>query len=135
MRLLLDTNVLVAALVARGTCADLVEHCVRTHVVISSRVLLDELSDVLVRKLRQREADARAAARLFAETFTLALPEPLDPPVCRDRDDDVVLAAALAGKCAAIITGDKDLLVLDPFRGVRILGPSAFWKWEAEAHE
>ena len=62
-------------------------------------------------------------------------PDTLDPPACRDRDDDVVLATALAGECAAIITGDQDLLILDPFRGIRVLAPSAFWKWESEHGE
>ena len=131
MKLLLDTNVLVAALVARGTCSDLLEHCVRHDVVISSRPLLDELRDVLTRKFRQRAADVRATVRLFEETFTLVPPAPLEAPVCRDTDDDVVLATARAGECAAIVTGDQDLLVLDPFQGIRVLAPSAFWKWES----
>ena len=131
MRLLLDTNVLVAALVARGVCSDLLEHCVRQHSVISSRPLLNELHEVLVRKFRQREVDVRAAVRLFADTFVLVAPDALEPPACRDRDDDVVLATALAGECAAIITGDQDLLIMDPFQGIRVLAPSAFWKWES----
>ena len=76
--------------------------------------------------------DVRAALQLFAETFTLETPDTLDPPVCRDGDDDVVLATALAGECAAIISGDQDLLILNPFRGIHVLAPSAFWKWESE---
>ena len=135
MKLLLDTNVLVAALVARGTCSDLLEHCVRHHVVISSRPLLDELRDVLTRKFRQRAADVRATVRLFEETFTLVTPVPLEAPACRDTDDDVVLATARAGECAAIVTGDQDLLILDPFQAIRVLAPSAFWKWESEHEE
>jgi putative PIN family toxin of toxin-antitoxin system len=132
VKLLLDTNVLVAALIARGTCSDLLEHCVRQHIVISSQPLLSELREVLDRKFRQRDVDVRSALRLFAETFTLVAPDALDPPTCRDGDDDVVLATALAGECAAIITGDQDLLILDPFRRIRVLAPSAFWKWESE---
>ena len=132
MKLVLDTNVLVAALVARGVCGDVLEHCVRSHIVISSHALLDELRDVLLRKFRQREADVRAAVGLFAQTFTLVAPQVLDTPACRDRDDDIVLATALAGECAAVVTGDQDLLVLDPFRSIRIVAPSAFWKWESE---
>jgi uncharacterized protein len=135
VKLLLDTNVLVAALVARGTCSDLLEHCVRQHVVISSQPLLNELREVLDRKFRQRAVAVRSALRLFAETFTLVTPDALDPPTCRDHDDDVVLATALAGECAAIITGDQDLLILDPFRRIRVLAPSAFWKWESEHEE
>lgn len=132
MNLVLDTNVLVAALVARGVCGDLLEHCVRSHRVVSSLALLDELREVLARKFRQRDADVRAAVGLFTETFTLVTPPELDAPACRDPDDDVVLATAVAGQCSAVITGDQDLLVLDPFQQVRILAPSAFWRWEAE---
>ena len=50
-------------------------------------------------------------------------------PICRDRDDDVVLATALAGECAAVITGDEDLLVLKQLRAIRMLAPSGFWRW------
>ena len=135
MRLVLDTNVLVAALMARGTCNDLLEHCVRHHVVISSRPLLNELRDVLTRKFRQRATDVRATVRLFEERFTLVTPVPLEAPVCRDTDDDVVLATALAGECVAIVTGDQDLLILDPFQGIRVLTPAAFWKWESEEEQ
>jgi putative PIN family toxin of toxin-antitoxin system len=131
VRVLLDTNVLVAALVARGTCGDLLEHGVRVHTIISSRELLDELEDVLVRKLRQRKADARSAAKLFAGTFTLVVPGSLAAPVCRDQDEDRVLATALSGQCTVIVSGDRDLLVLAPFEGIRIMPPAAFWKWEA----
>jgi len=133
--LLLDTNVLVAALVARGTCSDLLEHCVRHHIVITSRPLLDELRDVLTRKFRQRPTDVRATVRLFEDTFTLVTPVALEAPACRDPDDDVVLATAFAGESAAIVSGDQDLLVLDPYRGIRVLTPSAFWKWESEYSE
>ena len=131
MKLLLDTNVLVAALVAHGVCSDLLEQSVRHHVVMSSRPLLDELRDVLTRKFRQRAIDVRAALRLFEETFTLVTPVPREAPACRDTDDDLVLATARAGECAAIVTGDQDLLILDPFQGIRVLAPSAFWKWES----
>jgi predicted nucleic acid-binding protein len=42
VKLLLDTNVLVAALVARGTCSDFLEHCVGQHLVVYSQSLLNE---------------------------------------------------------------------------------------------
>ena len=135
MNLVLGTNVLVAALMARGVCGDLLEHCVRSHTVVSSSALLGELREVLTRKFRQRDADVRAAVGLFAGTFTLVTPPVLDPPTCRDPDDDVVLATAVAGQCGAVITGDQDLLVLDPFQQIRILGPSAFWQWEGEQEQ
>ena len=132
MRVLLDTNVLVAALVARGTCSDVLEHCVRQHDVITSQPLLDELAEVFERKFQQRRVDVRGALQLFAAKFVVVVPGELEPPTCRDRDDDVVLATGLAGRCAAIVTGDQDLLILDPFRDIRVLAPSTFWQWESE---
>ena len=62
---------------------------------------------------------------------TLVVPAPLESSVCRDADDDLVLATARTGERAAILTGDQDLLVLDPFHGIRVLAPSGFWKWES----
>jgi len=64
----------------RGVCGDLPEHCVRLHVGISSRPLLDELRDVLTRN--QRAVDVRGAVRLLGETLITARvrnvePEPL----------------------------------------------------------
>jgi putative PIN family toxin of toxin-antitoxin system len=46
--------------------------------------------------------------------------------VCRDPHDDKFLEAAVNGRADVLITGDKDLLELHPFRGIQILGPAAF---------
>ena len=46
--------------------------------------------------------------------------------VCRDSKDDKFLDVALNGEAHAIITGDQDLAVLDPFHGVRIVCPAVF---------
>jgi putative PIN family toxin of toxin-antitoxin system len=49
--------------------------------------------------------------------------------VCRDPKDDIFLDVALNGEAKAIITGDEDLLELDPFHGVRIVKPAEFLVW------
>jgi putative PIN family toxin of toxin-antitoxin system len=46
--------------------------------------------------------------------------------VCRDPEDDVYLELAVASEAWAIATGDEDLLVLDPFRQIRILRPADY---------
>ena len=68
---------------------------------------------------------------MLRSRMELVEPVPLGAPVCRDPDDDWVLATAVAGTCECIVTGDKDLLSLGEYRGVRILAPSAFWNYEA----
>jgi putative PIN family toxin of toxin-antitoxin system len=45
---------------------------------------------------------------------------------CRDPKDDRFLEAAVNGRADVIITGDKDLLEFDPFRGIAILAPAAY---------
>ncbi len=45
---------------------------------------------------------------------------------CRDPKDDKFLELAIGGKAACIVSGDKDLLVLHPFRGIPILTPAGF---------
>ena len=115
MRILLDTNVLIAALIARGVCHQLLEHCVRNHELVTSEFILNELREKLVEKFNYSAQVADEVIGLLRSRMEVALATVLDAPVCRDPDDDNVLAAALAGDCAAIVTGDNDLLVLKEF--------------------
>jgi len=132
MRVLLDTNVLIAAFIARGTCSDLFEHCARNHILITSKLLLQELGDKLAGKFGYSRQDTRDVMALLRSKMEVVEPAPLNQSVCRDPDDDddVVLAAALVGECDCIVTGDEDLLVLERFQGIPILAPSDFWRHE-----
>lgn len=131
MRLVLDTNVLIAAFVARGTCHELLEHCERSHEMVGSGFILQELESKLLRKFKVPPERAAAAVALVRSQMELVEPAALDAPVCRDPDDDWVLATALAGGCECIVTGDKDLLALQTFAGIRILSPASFWSYES----
>lgn len=130
MRVLLDTNVLIAAFIARGACSELLEHCVRNHTLISSKPLLQELEEKLSDKFGFTRQEIREVAVLLRGKTEIVEPVSLDQSVCRDPDDDVVLATALAGECECIVTGDKDLLVLERFRQIPILAPADFWRHE-----
>ena len=46
--------------------------------------------------------------------------------VCRDPDDDELLEIAVVGRADCLVTGDQDLLVLDPFQRIPILTPAGF---------
>jgi putative PIN family toxin of toxin-antitoxin system len=131
VRIVLDTNVLIAAFVSRGVCHDLFEHCERTHDLVGSDFILKELQGKLLKKFRVPPASVAAAVELVRVRTEIVRPHALDPPACRDPDDDWVLATALEGRCECIVTGDKDLLALDPFGALRIVAPGAFWEFEA----
>jgi len=132
VRVLLDTNVVVAAFVARGRCSELFEHCALEHELVTSEPLIEELSGAL-KELELSERDVVRAVRLYRRRARLATPAVLDQPVCRDPDDDLVLATAVGGPCRCIVTGDKDLLVVGRFRGIEILRPAQFWEFELTA--
>jgi putative PIN family toxin of toxin-antitoxin system len=130
-----DTNVPVSAALLSGSRADLCVSnvLVRQLPLVFSTATYEELADVLMRaKLdryvsrRTREALLRTwrmAAVIFPEA---ALREEVRD--CRDPDDDKFLELALASAARAIVTGDADLLVLDPWRGVRIVKLTDFEK-------
>ena len=94
--------------------------------MVSSKKLLEELRRILVKKMKVDEAlSGEIIAELVSE-FELVEPESLSKPVCRDADDDIVLATALAARAEVIVTGDADLLVLKKFQGIKIISPRQF---------
>ena len=123
MKIVFDTNVLFSAFVAHGACAGLYEECLlRTRVVVSHAILV-ELRAKLVAKARLSPGEAEEVVQAIAANAEVVAPRPLPAPVCRNPDDDMVLATALAANATAIVSGDQDLLVLGKFRDIPILNP------------
>lgn len=127
MRIVIDTNVLLSALLWHGTPHALFKQ-VRSGTVelVLSQTLLEEFSEVITRQkfaaIIQRTT--RTPERILHELQALAemvVAPPLPQPVCRDPDDDAVLACALAAQADLIVSGDADLLVLEQFQGIRIV--------------
>jgi putative PIN family toxin of toxin-antitoxin system len=121
----LDTNVVFAALVANGLCREVFRRTVVLGGLTSSDALVAELEGVISRNL-QPTPEVTLFLKEFRRHVRLVEPSPLPSPICRDPDDDVVLATAIAGTADAIVTGDQDLLVLVDHQGIRILSPRQF---------
>ncbi len=130
MKLVLDTNVLIAAFITHGVCNELLEYCAINHEIILSAFILDEVREKLVRKFDFSSREAEEVIRLLKSRAVLVTPRKLEEPACRDPDDDKILGTAIAGDCECIVTGDKDLLVLRRVRGIRVVNPSDFWATE-----
>lgn len=130
MRVLLDTNVLIAAFIAHGTCHDLFEHVTRHHQLVTSRYILDELVRHLLGKFHFSKKESLEVVTLIRERAELVSAEPIELPCEIDPDDLPVLGAALAGSCHCLVTGDKELLELGRVGNIPILPPSQFWKFE-----
>jgi putative PIN family toxin of toxin-antitoxin system len=126
VKIVLDTNVIIAALIARGVCHELLEHCVLRHTLLTSAFILNETREKLTEKFGYPVEFADEAVALLRSRMKMVTPAALQKQVCRDPDDDSVLALALSGECDCIITGDKDLLLLKVYEGIEIVRPRDF---------
>jgi putative PIN family toxin of toxin-antitoxin system len=135
MRVFFDTNVLIAAFISHGICAELFEHCLTRHAILTTEWILDEYRKSLKEKFAFDKHLIEMSLSLLETNLTVVEVQPLEKKVCRDADDDNVLAGALSGKADCLITGDKDLLILKKFTKIPIISPKDFWKLEAKTSE
>ncbi len=125
MKLVFDTNVLLSAILVPGTCRELLRGRALAHDWHTSEALLAEFADKLTSKL-DVDPERTPLYLVYRRRVLMVTPAALAKPICRDPDDDLVLATALAAHADAIITGDKDLLILRKHGGVRIRTPRQF---------
>ena len=128
MKAVFDTNVLVAAFVSEGVCSKLLIRARKRqfHLFVSP-FILQEFERVLVRKLAVPKGEARDAVRLVSEAaLVILLPPELEVPICRDSNDDNILACSLAAETDYLVTGDADLLELRSFRSTLTISPRNF---------
>ena len=131
MRVVLDTNVLVSAALKQksmpGMAALVVE---RRGGLLKSRVTEQQLFEVIARPYFASLIDPETQdwlKTLMAAAEMVTIIERI--AVCRDPTDDKFLELAVNGHADLIVTGDGDLLVLNPFREIPIVTPAAFVQW------
>jgi putative PIN family toxin of toxin-antitoxin system len=95
----------------------------KDHDLIRSGDLTQEIRRVLSVKMRMTHENVKAAMDEFEVAAQLLAPLPVPDSACRDPRDIHVLGLAAAGHAGLLVTGDKDLLVLKSFRGIRIVNP------------
>ena len=126
MKVVLDTNVLVAAFATRGLCEAVLVACLGSHEVVLSEHILKELRRHLRGKLKVPARQGDAILAFLREQATLVRPAKVPADACRDRSDLAVLGTAAAAAADCLVTGDRDLLDLGEFHGTAILSPRAF---------
>lgn len=129
MRLILDTNILVSALVFKSEKANtVVRHAAKKHTLLFSESTFKELKSTLLKPKFAEIAELKIIRNFLFNLVRIGeFMEPTEKiAVCRDPKDNKFLELAVAGNADLIVTGDKDLLVLNPFRGIKIISPSDF---------
>ena len=130
LRLVIDTNVLVSGLLTQNSIPQRVyDYAIAQATLLQSQATLSELERVLIRPKFDRYVSLERRLRFIASLVNRA--EYVDVnetfELCRDPKDNSLLELAASGQASHLITGDQDLLVLNPFRNIVIQKPSAFW--------
>ncbi len=128
MRVVLDTNVLISALIfPGGPPEDVYRLALEGRVeLITSSVLLAELGRVLVDKFGWSSDRAEAAVAQVARVGRVVVPRERVAEIAEDPADDRVLEAAQAGQAEVIVSGDRHLVKLGRWREIEIVRPAAF---------
>ena len=121
MRVVLDTNVLLAGFATHGLCEALLTLVYRDHIVILSEHILDEVSRHFSGKFKATKAQAEAVVAFLRSSSEIVEPAVVPRGTLRDKDDLPVLGTAVAGAAACLVTGDQELLSLGRFQRVDIL--------------
>jgi len=126
VKVVLDTNVLLAAFATRGLCEAVLEACLASQELFVSEHILTELRRHLTGKLRVPVQQADDILAFLREHAQIVQPAPLPATACRDRTDLPVLGTAIAAKAGCLVTGDRDLLELKRFGEISIVSPREF---------
>jgi uncharacterized protein len=122
VRVVIDTNVMVSALIANGKPRRLVSRLLAHHSVISSEEMLRELADVLSReKFGLTKAQVNRYLSIYLSNSNMVILRSKVRAVAEDPDDDIVLGTAASGDAEYIVTGDRHLLILHQFKGTGIV--------------
>jgi len=129
LRIVVDTNALISRLLlADSVAARAVRKAVDEGQLLASEATMMELADVLSRPKFDPYVsieDRREFVRLLGGIVEL-VPIIAEVQACRDPRDDKFLDVAVNGDADLIVTGDRDLLTLDPFRGIPIRTPAQY---------
>ncbi len=127
MKLVLDSNVIVAAFAARGLCHSLLELCLYDHSIFLDDNLLSEVSNKLRTKIKLPDQLVKEIISFLKSHAQTICSLPLEERVSRDRNDDKIISLAISAKADFIISGDNDLLVLKRYQSIPILSPRDLW--------
>lgn len=125
MRLVLDTNILIAAALRGGFSEEILSMAAQGDfgVLVCSEEILNELIEKLVNKFQWLVYDAKSFANEIRKASEIVETKIKVDVVKNDPDDNKILECALAGKADLIVSADQDLIKLKKFRGIGIVHP------------
>jgi len=127
MKIVLDSNIIVAAYAGRGICNSLFELCLDRYIVIISEFILSEVQKALHDKLKIPQKKVKIIIDYLKEFCIVSAYTKITENICRDKNDNDIIALAISNEVDYLITGDNDLLILKKYKHVKIISPREFW--------
>ena len=136
MRVLLDTNVLLAGFFSRGLCQSVLDYCADPDhcTLITSDPILDEFERIATIKFRVPAEKLAIPVGFLRRHATVVKPALVPADSCPDTKDLHVLGAAVAGSADVLVSGDNDLLRLISFQKIPIISPRSFYSQAMQQH-
>jgi uncharacterized protein len=123
-----DTNVLLAAIITEGICSKLLHRArIGEFSLVSCPFIMKELRRILSKKFRLSQEELALAMEPINEAISQVIEHNLNiSDVCRDADDDNIIACAVAARADYLVTGDSDLLEIKSYKDTKIITPRDF---------
>lgn len=134
-RIVIDANIFVSAtILPRSVPRQAVNRALNDGIILLSEATLRELTKTLFRSRFDDYLSVKERELFLAQLAQAAEFVPIIQRVnkCRDPKDDKFLEVALNGRSDVIITGDEDLLSLNPWRGIAIVRPAQYIKQQRD---
>lgn len=98
MKIVLDTNVIVAAFAARGLCNDVLEICLAEHEIILSKHIITEIENNFAKKIKLPDSMIKDTISYLENKSHLVSPADIPSSICRDKDDLAAIGTAVSGQ-------------------------------------
>ncbi len=127
MKLIFDTNVLIAAFATHGICHSLFEYSVENCTIVISNYIIEELHDKFLTKFKMPEEKIEKIVAFLIDSCLISNHRDFTKQFSRDVKDDPILGIIDMQMVNYLVTGDKDLLILKEYKTVPIISPRELW--------
>ncbi|OIP98184.1 putative toxin-antitoxin system toxin component, PIN family [bacterium CG2_30_40_12] len=127
IKAVLDTNVYISAIIFGGNPRAIIELCINNMVdTYTSSLILLEIAQKLQSKFLWNRTDVALAIKTISKTSKVIVPQQKFNVVNEDPTDNKIIECAVAASASFIVTGDRHLLSLEKFKGIKIVSPKDF---------
>lgn len=127
MKILFDTNILISAFLTGGSSYEVMEQAIHQYDIYYTTFIINEFKEIFKNKFHYPESVIDEFVLFIHKFFLKGNTANNIPNICRDPDDNQVLADAVINGIDVIITGDRDLLELNNYKGIKIIFPIDYW--------